>query len=146
MSTTILKTVFFNAKPETVWSFLTDKDKLGIWYHPAQEDLSDGSDYSLYSTGDDGARNQIVSGRVLEMQAPNKLVTTFVIGPFGGNETTLTWQLVDAAGGTQLTLSHEGIAEALGQDAPDAGVMGLLMALDHGWDKHFDKLRNGIAA
>ncbi|MBO6918459.1 MAG: SRPBCC domain-containing protein [Rhizobiaceae bacterium] len=135
-STTIHKTVFFNATPDVVWSFLTDKDKLGTWYHLARADLSEGEDYELFETSDDGSEKPIVTGKVIEMASPHKLVTTFYIGPFGDNTTTLTWVLEAFADGTRLSLKHEGIAEAVGE-----GAVGLLMALDKGWDEHFARLR-----
>lgn len=139
-TTTITKTVFFNASRDTVWAFLTDKDKLGEWYHPAEKSFVEGEDYSLLQLNDDGARVPLITGRVLEMDAPSKLVTTFVIGPFQGNETTITWVLDEAAGGTRLLLTHEGIAEATGEAA-----MHLLTALDDGWDKHLADLRKVVA-
>lgn len=135
-STTIHKTVFFNAAPDVVWSFLTDKDKLGTWYHPARADLSEGEDYELFETAEDGTEKAIITGKVIEMSTPHKLVTTFVIGPFGDNSTTLTWVLEAFADGTRLSLKHEGVAEAVGD-----GAIGLLMALDKGWDEHFASLR-----
>lgn len=135
-ATTILKTVFFEASPETVWAFLTDKDKLGAWYHPAEADLAEGEDYHLYRIVDDGARVRQVWGRVIEMAAPDRLVTTFCIAPFDGRETTVTWMLEAVAGGTRLSLRHEGIMEAAG-----AAVLPLLMALDRGWDEHLGDLR-----
>jgi len=39
MNTTIIKSMFFSLPREIVWSYLTDKDKLGTWYHPAEADL-----------------------------------------------------------------------------------------------------------
>ncbi len=135
-TTTITKSVFFNASRQTVWEFLTDKDKLGKWYHPAETDLADGENYSLYRVDEDGKRVSLITGRVLEMDAPIKLVTTFMIGPFQGRETTITWLLEEAAGGTRLVLTHEGIAEAVGAEA-----LPLLMALDKGWDQHLADLR-----
>lgn len=140
-STTITKTVFFTAPRETVWEFLTDKEKLGLWYAPAQSSLVDGAEYTLLKTDENGEQSPMVTGRVLEMDAPNKLVTTFVIGPFEGKETTLTWTLSEAAGGTQLHLTHEGIAEAAGP-----ATLHLLTALDAGWDEHFDSLRKSQMA
>ena len=132
----ITKTIFIKASRETVWSFLTDKDKLGAWYHPAEADLAAGEDYALTTTADDGATVRLITGRVLTSDAPTRLVTTFVIGPFGGRETVVTWVLDDVAGGTRLTLTHDGIAEAAG-----AEPLGLLMALDNGWDEHLGDLR-----
>ena len=139
-TTTITKTIFFKASRETVWAFLTNKDKLGEWYHPAEKNFVEGEDYALLQLDDNGARVPLITGRVLEMDAPIKLVTTFVIGPFQGNETTITWVLDEAAGGTRLLLTHEGIAEATGEAA-----MHLLTALDDGWDKHLADLRKVVA-
>ncbi len=140
MTTTITKTVFFDAPPLTVWEFLTNKDKLGEWYHPAEADLTEGNAYTLVSTKNGEKPTPLITGKVITMQSPKKLVTTFIIAPFNGHETTITWELEEAAGGTRLTLTHEGIAEAAG-DAP----IGLLKALDHGWDEHFAKLRSSVA-
>lgn len=139
-TTTITKSAFFNASRDTVWSFLTNKDKLAKWFHPAEADLREGEKYTLIRKTDDGAQVPLIWGHVLEMDVPSKLVYTFVIDPFDGAETTVTWILEEAAGGTRLTLTHDGIAEAAGSAA-----MGLLMSLDHGWDEHLDRLRKSVA-
>lgn len=135
-NTTISKSIFLNASRDIVWSFLTDKDKLGDWYHPAEADLSEGSDYSLIGKNEDGTSSPHVWGRVIEMNAPAKLVTSFNIAPFQGIETTVTWRLEEVADGTRLSLTHEGIAEAGG-----GAVLQLLTALDDGWDRHLGRLR-----
>ncbi len=45
MSTgTLIKTIIIDASQETVWSFLTEKDKLAIWFHPADKDFVEGED------------------------------------------------------------------------------------------------------
>ena len=137
MSTdTITKSIFLNASPDTVWDFLVDKDKLGIWFHPAENNLEVGQEYALTGTDSDGHTNRICWGKVLEMEPPNRLVTTFAIKPLGTNESTLIWTLESVHGGTRLSLEHSGLAKASG-DSP----LPLLMAIDAGWDKHFGKLR-----
>jgi len=137
MSTdTLHKTIFLNANPDTVWDFLVDKDKLGIWFHPAENNLASGQDYALTSTDSDGNTDRICWGKVLEMDPPNRLVTTFVIKPLGTKESTLVWTLESVHGGTRLSLEHSGLASAAGD-----GPLPLLMAIDAGWDKHFAKLR-----
>jgi uncharacterized protein YndB with AHSA1/START domain len=138
-TTQLIKTAVFKAAPELVWAFLTDKDKLGAWYHPGKENLADGADYKLLAKADDGSEKTIIWGRVLEWTPPRRLVTTFCIDPFDGRETTITWVLSPLAGGTQLTLTHDGIAEAAGEAA-----LPLSMALDKGWDEHLGTLR-GVA-
>lgn len=138
-NTTISKSIFIDGPRETVWSFLTDKDKLGLWYHPAEADLLDGQEYKLLTKAEDGSMKPLVWGKVLMMHAPASLKTTFCIAPFGGGETILTWTLDEAAGGTRVSLEHEGIAEIAGPAA-----MNLLTALDAGWDEHFGRLREAI--
>ncbi len=138
-TTTISKTIFVNAARETVWSFLTDKDKLGEWYHPAEADLAENADYVLFARNDDGTKKRQVWGRVVEMDQPSRLVTTFIIEPFNGAETIVTWALENAAGGTRLSLTHEGIAEAA-----DKSAIQFLTALDAGWDNHLGRLRESV--
>lgn len=140
-TTTLSKSIFINASRETVWSYLIDRDKLGEWYHPAEQDLALGEDYTLYRLADDGEHLRQIWGTVLEMEPPSRLVSTFIIDPFGDRDTTLTWVLDAAAGGTRLSLTHDGIAEATG----DAALQ-LLMALDQGWDKHFADLRAAVVS
>lgn len=135
----INKSVFFAASRETVWAFLTEKDKLAQWFHPAVSDLVENEDYALIHKEDDGSVTKQCWGTVLEMDKPSRLVYTFTIKPLGGAMTTVTWTLEEAHGGTKLSLEHEGIGAAAGEAA-----MGLLMALDAGWDKHFASLRSAI--
>ncbi len=138
--TTINKSIFFTASREIVWSFLTDKEKLGEWFHPAEADLAENQDYALIRKGDDGIVTKQCWGTVLEMDAPSRLKYTFTIKPLGGALTTVTWTLEEIPGGTKLSLLHEGISAAAGEAA-----MGLLMALDAGWDRHLASLRSAVA-
>ena len=135
-NTTINKTCFFAAPRETVWAFLTEKDKLAQWFHPSTADLAKGEDYALV---DKDSKEKICWGNVLEMEKPSKLIYTFTIGPLNSLMTTVTWTLEEIQDGTRLTLKHEGISKAAGEAA-----IGLLMGLDNGWDKHFATLREAI--
>ncbi len=136
---TLKKTLFLNASPETVWAFLTDKDKLGDWYHPAEKSLEEGQDYQLHRIADDGAKIPQIWGKVLKMDPPSLLITTFEIGPFEGRSTTVIWELVEAAGGTLLSLTHDGILEAATEKANQ-----MFQALDQGWDEHFITFRRAV--
>lgn len=139
-TTTIHKSIFIAAPRETVWDYLTDKDKLGEWFHPASENLVEGRPYALLSDVTDSS-SRMCWGDVLSATKPSFLSYSFTIKPMGGAMTTVNWTLEEAAGGTRVTLAHEGIGEAAGDAA-----LGLLMALDEGWDKHFGKLRGVLAA
>ena len=138
-TTTINKTIFLAASPDTVWSYLTEKDKLAEWFHPSDKDLSEGQTYALLADAAD-VNSKVCWGEVLQATKPSLLRYTFTIKPIGDAVTTVTWHLESAAGGTRVTLSHEGIGEAGGEMA-----LGLLMALEEGWDKHFVKLRANLA-
>ena len=133
--TNITKTVIFPASPEIIWACLTQKDKLAQWFHAPQADLKEGQDYTMLSIGDDGVAAPKIWGHVLQSDAPNRLVYTFIIGPFGTAETKVTWLLEAVAKGTRLTLTHTGISEAAGQAATH-----MLSTLDQGWDRHLDDL------
>ncbi len=139
-ATTIRKTVFFQASRKTVWAFLTEKDKLAQWFHPPEEDLTAGTDYALIRSKEDGSKSKLIWGRVLTMEAPEKLVYSFIIEPFNGAETIVTWTLEEAVGGTRLSLVHEGVAEAAGE-----ATMRMLLSLDAGWDEHLESLRKAAA-
>lgn len=129
--TNIVKTIFIDANPETVWSYLTDKDKLGEWFHGADVNLEEGSNYQLL--GDEG--NKICWGQVLEANAPTRLAYTFTHNPLEGIESTVIFELCPAHGGTLLTLTHKGLDKAL------SNPLQMLISHDKGWDDHFGRLR-----
>jgi uncharacterized protein YndB with AHSA1/START domain len=135
----INKSIFFAASRETVWAFLTEKDKLALWFFDAENDLADGKDYKLIQQEDDGSISTMCWGTVLEMDNPERLVYSFSIKPFPDSKTTVIWELEEALGGTKLSLFHKGIG------ATGDAALGLIMALDAGWDKHFAKMREAIA-
>jgi uncharacterized protein YndB with AHSA1/START domain len=138
--TTISKSIFLSAPREAVWSYLTEKEKLGLWFYAAENDLVEKQPYTLISKSEDGTTSKMCWGDVLEMKKPARLVYTFTIKPLGGAMTKIIWTLEDVLGGTKLVLVHEGLGEAAGEAA-----MGLLLALDEGWDKHLAKLRPAAA-
>jgi uncharacterized protein YndB with AHSA1/START domain len=133
--TTITKSIFIKASRETVWSFISEADKLGQWFHPADGNLEEGKPYALLGDAND-PESKMCWGEVLKLDKPSSLVYTFSLKPMGDAVTTVSWTPEEAAGGTRLTLIHEGMGEA----TEDTGF-GFLYAIDAGWDKHFEKLR-----
>jgi len=137
MSTTskdyvIEKTIFINASCEKVWDYLTNKDKLGVWFHIAAENLTEGQNYSLLSIDRPG--EHLLGGKVLEFNPPHRLVTTFTHKWMNHVETIVTWDLFPVHGGTRLQLTHSGFEKT---ETP------FKLAQDHdeGWDEHLTKLR-----
>lgn len=136
MSTTITKSAFLKVSRETVWAFLTERDKLAQWFFAADADLAPGQDFVMSQPGETGEAAIRCWGTVLEMERPSKLVYSFTIKPMNGVMSNVTWTLEEALGGTRLSLEHTGI-EKVGEAA-----LGLLTGLDSGWDRHIGKLRD----
>ena len=132
---TITKTVFFTAKRDVVWSFLTDKDKLATWFHGPGADLADGEDYTVVKAVEDGTMQKIMWGTVLVFEPVSLLKYTFFIAPSKDITSTVTWTLKEIEGGTKLTMHHEGLG------ALEEGALELLTHLDIGWDRHLGQLR-----
>ena len=141
MSDTLSKTIFLATTPDVVWAYLTEQEKLGQWFLPSSADLVEGQDYELMQTQKDGSQQKVCWGRVVSMDKPNSIDWTFTIKPLAGAMTTVHCPLEASNGGTRLTLTHDGISDAAGDSA-----LGLLLALDKGWDEHFMSMRSAMSS
>ena len=135
----LVKTVYLKSPRAHVWKFLTEADRLALWFHRGEKDLAAGGEWALVSNslGKEGQR--MCWGKVRVFEPPTRLVHTFTHQRFGGVETICTWELEDAEGGTILTLTHDGF-EKLGAAATDNTA-----DVDKGWDEHFARLRRVAA-
>jgi uncharacterized protein YndB with AHSA1/START domain len=132
MTETILrKSIYLKATPEKVWEYLTEPEKLAIWFHKPKTQLVKG-DYEMFGV-DSG--DKLMWGAVLVAEPFSRLEYTFTIKPMGEQTSTVKWRLEEVPGGTHLSLSHEGLPQ--GADAFD-----LTLALDKGWDDHLMRLRS----
>jgi uncharacterized protein YndB with AHSA1/START domain len=121
--TTIRKSIFVAANPETVWAHLTDAKLLGTWFHPAKADLVEGQEFTLVSAKDG---DRMCYGSVQSATPHSHMKWAFSVGPLNGLMTDVDWHLTPVHGGTQLTLEHRGLPTS-------AEAVGLLLALDKGW-------------
>ncbi|WP_298257347.1 SRPBCC domain-containing protein [uncultured Litoreibacter sp.] len=129
--TTLRKSIYLKAPKSTVWDYLTEPDKLAIWFHKPKAALADGQDYAMYGTE---SGDKLMWGNVVKAQPHDYLEYTFTITPMGDATSTVKWRLEDVAGGTRLSLEHIGLPQ--GEEA-----FGLTLALDKGWDEHLGRLR-----
>jgi len=129
--THLIKTIFIDTTPDNVWTYLTDKDKLGEWFHPAKQNLKHGGDYQLLNDAGDN----MCWGRVVEATAPSKLIYTFTHDHLAGVETTVIWELSEVHGGTMVKLTHYGFEDA------SVDTLGMLISHDKGWDGFLGRLR-----
>ena len=131
MSDTVLKkSIYLKAAPAQVWAYLTDPNKLAIWFHKPKTSLVEG-DYEMFGTE---SGDKLIWGKVLVSEPYSRLEYTFAIKPMGDQSSTVKWKLEEVPGGTNLSLRHEGLPQG-------AEAFGLTLALDKGWDDHLARMR-----
>ena len=99
--------VLINAPIETVWSELVDTTKPRPFFWNASWDtpaLAAGSPYRMTSND---ARAVAVIGRILEMDPPHRLVTTFRLTALPDPPSKVTYLLEAKEGGTEFSLITE---------------------------------------
>lgn len=134
MTDTVLrKSIYLKASPQQVWAYLTDPDKLALWFHKPAGMLTEG-DYEMFGVE---SGDKLMWGKVLTAEPYTRLEYTFTIKPMGDATSTVKWRLEEVPGGTNLILQHEGLPQ--GEEA-----FGLTLALDKGWDDHLARMRSSI--
>lgn len=131
----IVKTIFLKAPREHVWKFLTDPQKLALWFHEGAGELTEGGDWALLTNSVDKEGERMCWGAVIKMNPPELLIHTFTHPHLNGVETTCEWQLANVENGTVLTLIHSGWEKI------KDGAFGMAANHDTGWDEHFIRLR-----
>jgi len=132
--TTIRKSVYLKATREQVWAYLTDPDKLAIWFHKPEKTLAEGDDYAMYGTT---SGDKLMWGRIKAARPHDYLEYSFTIAPMGDATSDVKWTLEEVAGGTRLSLEHSGLPQG-------AEAFGLTLALDKGWDDHIARMRAAL--
>lgn len=134
MTDTILtKSIYLRATPAQVWAYLTDPDKLAIWFHKPPSALTPGA-YEMFGVE---SGNKLMWGEVLVADPFERLEYTFTIAPMGDAVSTVKWALDEVPGGTRLSLEHSGLPQG-------AEAFGLTLALDKGWDDHLGRMRSSL--
>lgn len=124
------KSIYLKATPAQVWAYLTDPEKLAIWFHKPKTALVEG-EYEMFGTE---SGDRLMWGEVLVAQPFTRLEYTFTIAPMGDQSSTVRWLLTEVPGGTNLSLRHDGLPQGV-------EAFGLTLALDKGWDEHLLRMR-----
>jgi len=135
MTDTVLrKTIYLNATPDQVWDYLTEPDKLALWFHKPKTALIPGEPLEMY-----GAKSgdKVIWGTVQVARKPSYLEYSFTVKPMGDAVSLVKWTLDPVPGGTRLSLEHSGLPQG------DA-AFGLTLALDKGWDDHMSRMRASL--
>ncbi len=126
----MIKTIYLKAGLDKVWRHLTNQELLARWFHETNKDMAPNASFQYLSFHYDKDDRKLMWGDVLEFDPPNKLVHTFTHEWLKGVVTTVTWELKAVSGGTQLTMTHEGI-----------NTFEEMIGHDKGWDEHLLRLR-----
>lgn len=131
MNTTGVVTVerHIAARPETVFSFFTDRDKWLSWMgRDGEFSFEPGGTYRTNVTGEN-----VAEGRFVEIDPPKRIVFTWGWAeggmPVPPGSTTVEITLEPVADGTLLRLVHRGLP------SPEACA-----AHQEGWTYHLDRL------
>jgi uncharacterized protein YndB with AHSA1/START domain len=92
--------------PEQVWKALTDSSALSEWYLDNDFRPVVGHQFTFRPAPDTGF-DGILSGEVICVEAPFRLIYTFQGGPMK-RQTVVTWTLMPEGSGTLLLLQHTG--------------------------------------
>jgi uncharacterized protein YndB with AHSA1/START domain len=135
MTDTVLrKSIYLQTDPDTVWAYLTDPEKLALWFHKPETPLSEGQQLEMFGTS---SGDKLIWGDVRVARKPEYLEYTFTVKPMGDAVSVVKWTLTPVPGGTNLSLEHEGLPQG-------AEAFGLTLALDKGWDDHIARMRDHI--
>ena len=127
--TRIEQRIKIEARPETVFSFLTDPAKLAMWQgqHVAVDVTPGGMHRIVIRDG------MVMRGEYLEITPPTRLVYTFGWegddNPIPAGSTTVSYDLVPDGDGTMLTLTHTGLPD---EEAAKMHAMG--------WEHYAERL------
>jgi len=133
-SNVVEQTIRIAAKPETVWKFWTDPERMRDWWGAAELDPRPGGVCRIEREG--GAT---MSGEYLELEPHDRLVFSFGWEPsddapaIAPGQSRVEVTLIEDAGETILTVRHSGIPDAV------AGIHAV------GWSNHLPLLAAAVA-
>jgi len=104
--------IYIRTTPERLWQALTDGEITPQYYFGTRVESTwkPGDDYQyVYATDEGGV---MIKGKVVEIDPPNKLVTTFTPAWVEGDqpETTVIFEIEQVGATCKLTLTHQGLA------------------------------------
>lgn len=97
-----------NAPIEKVWSALTDKDQMKVWYFDIPDfELKVGNVFNFYEPGENKQYHH--RGTIREIIPNKKLQHTWTHPSHSKGESILTWELESLGDKTKVKLTHAGI-------------------------------------
>lgn len=132
--TKLNKSIYLQASRADVWAFLTQPEKLALWFHLPKTPLKQGEKLEMFGNE---SGDKLIWGDVITAREPEYLEYTFTVGPMGDAVSTVKWTLEEVPGGTRLSLEHIDLPQGI-------EAFGITLSLDKGWDDHISRMRGHI--
>lgn len=122
------------AAPAVVFDAWTTPAHMANWLSPMTSasvprlDLRVGGEFQIDMHGEE--KSYVHTGKYLEIDRPNKLVFTWVSEGTQQEETVVTIELQEKAGGTELTLTHERFPSAKAKENHNQGWTAIVEKLE----------------
>jgi len=102
--------VHIRTTPQQLWDALTRPELTRLYFYGTDivSDLTPGSTIEYVQTGPDGNRSVAITGKVLEVDPPRRLVHTFVFPSHSDEPTRVTYEIEPVGDLVKLTMMHEG--------------------------------------
>lgn len=119
--------IYIGTTPEMLWSALTDPDLTAqYWGHRNVSDWRIGSSWQHQRL--DGARTVDVSGTIIEVQRPTRLVHTWLLNG-QTRPSQVAFDIEHIAGSVRLTVTHHDVEDPRELEATAAGWAKVLSSL-----------------
>ncbi len=125
MKDALTKQKTFAHSIDKVWKAISEGDEISKWFIQADFKPEVGYEYTFTATEENGGTK--IRGKVLSA-SPYILKYSWRVGDTEV-DTTVSWMLEEAEGGTKLTLEHSGISQY-----PEEAATEMLGHFDKGWD------------
>lgn len=127
----------YSATPNDVFKALTEPNLLSRWFAPTDEfetvvdrfDAEVDGEYRIEMRHKDGPVHTAI-GTIREITPPSRLVYTWKWEGGEMPDTLVTWDLKDANGGTELTLTHDRLPNEEAKNKHAQGWNGILVRLE----------------
>ena len=134
MKDLIVKEHTFNHPMKDVWKAISDQDEISAWFIKADFQPQVGYNYTFLH--EEGENCTTIVGKVIEARPIDRLVYTWLVKGTDV-ETTVSWNLSEVAGKTQLRLEHSGIS-AYGGDS----AVKMFESFSKGWSQCINELES----
>lgn len=102
--------VHIRTTPAKLWDALTRPELTRLYFYGTDfvSELKPGAEFEYLKPQEDGSRKAVITGKILEVEPPRRLVHTFQFVHTEDEATRVTYEIEPVGEMVKLTLTHEG--------------------------------------